>query len=124
MTQHIINDCPERLICCDICMSLVRMRFFKEHVISHYSECRGKIRRLEGSLLTESQRLTNITTMCGSHAIDIPDEDPPPIENTTINPMMMSVENLDEMIRQSIVFPWITDEDSKEDDEEVDNSES
>jgi len=123
MTQHIINDCPERLICCDICMSLIRMRFFKEHVISHYSECRGKIRRLEGSLLTENQRLTNITTMCGNHGIDVPDEEttPLPIENATIiNPMMIGVDNLDEMIRQSIVFPWIT-EDSKDEDEEVDS---
>lgn len=118
MTQHIMHDCPERLICCDVCMSLVRMRFFTDHVIGHYTESHNKIRRLEGSLLTEKQRMTNIMSMCSNHGIEVPEDVAIEEATPTVHPIMMGVENLDDMIRQSIAFPWIA-EDSKEDDDSL-----
>ena len=38
MTNHILDKCMERLVCCDICMGLIRMRFFHKHLFNHYKD--------------------------------------------------------------------------------------
>lgn len=69
MTDHILNQCPERLVCCDVCMGLIRMRFFKKHLLNHYHESLRCIQTALTRLETEKTKLQQIVEMCDQHNI-------------------------------------------------------
>lgn len=64
MTNHILDKCMERLVCCDICMGLIRMRFFHKHLVNHYKDSLERIHSTTITLDSEKERLANIVTLC------------------------------------------------------------
>ena len=75
MTNHILEKCPERLLCCDICMGLIRMRFFQKHLLNHYKDSIERIHSTTITLDSEKERLTNIMSICEQYDIPLHEAD-------------------------------------------------
>ena len=73
MSEHILHRCDERLVCCDICMGLIRMRLFQVHLRTHYHEITTRIHTLNVSLETEKERLTTVLDMFQENGISLHD---------------------------------------------------
>lgn len=63
MTHHILNECRERLMCCDICMNLVRWCMFEKHILRHYHDSRTKLTSLRIQRQLECENLSNVTSI-------------------------------------------------------------
>ena len=72
MSDHILNKCDERLVCCDICMGLIRMRYFNVHLQNHYTEVCKRIRTLSMNLDNERERLSHLLDICSQSNIRLP----------------------------------------------------
>ena len=74
MSDHILHRCEERLVCCDICMGLIRMRLFHVHLLNHYQEITSNIRTLTLNLETEKERLHTVLDMFQENGISMNQE--------------------------------------------------
>ena len=83
MSDHILNKCDERLVCCDICMGLIRMRYFNVHLQNHYTEVCKRIRTLSMNLDNEKERLSHLLDICSQSNIRLPHDSFHPLLHST-----------------------------------------
>ena len=82
MSDHILHRCDERLVCCDVCMGLIRNRLFRFHIRNHYTEITAKIRSLTMNLEIEKERLVSVLEIMNENTITTPT----PAANTVVPP--------------------------------------
>lgn len=127
MSDHILNKCDERLVCCDICMGLIRMRYFNIHLQNHYTEVCKRIRTLSMNLDNERERLSHVLDICSQSNIQLPhDSFQPLLQNTPHRSFISQEESSDTHNTDrpntpepfTVIFDSVTSSDSTESTEE------
>jgi len=60
LSEHIISDCPERLVACEMCNSFIRFKNFKPHLHNHLSEINKNIQIIRNKLKEEEYNYVRI----------------------------------------------------------------
>lgn len=55
LSDHIISECPERLVSCEICCSFIRFKIFKEHLHNHLIEINKNVQIINNKLRAEEE---------------------------------------------------------------------
>lgn len=60
LSDHIISECPERLITCEICSVFIRFKLFKNHLRRHVVEISRNLQLIKNKLKEEEQAYQHI----------------------------------------------------------------
>jgi len=60
LSDHIISDCPDRMITCEICSVFIRYKLFKNHLRRHVVEISRNLQLIKNKLKEEEQAYNHI----------------------------------------------------------------
>lgn len=71
LSNHILSQCPERLITCEICNTFIRSKLLKNHLRHHVVEIKKNVQRIKNKLREEEDTFQRIQKLIS----DLPHED-------------------------------------------------
>ena len=86
LSDHILSECPERLVACDVCTSFIRFKMFKNHLRRHIIEISKNVQLIKSKLREEEHSYQHIRKIL-QNLEDVPTTPPnlpPPTEIITI----------------------------------------
>lgn len=69
LSDHIISDCPERLVTCEVCSSFIRYKSFKNHLRRHIVEVSKNVTLIRNKLREEEATYQNIQRLIEQFSI-------------------------------------------------------
>lgn len=75
LSEHIISECPERLITCEICYSFIRHKIFKNHLRRHIVEINKNVIFIKDRLREEDHAYQRVQKLLDGFTATYPDED-------------------------------------------------
>lgn len=78
LSDHIISECPERFVVCDICSTSIRFKVFKNHLRKHIVEINKNVQMIKDRLKEEESLYQKIQKLLAQYT--------PPVDEEIIAP--------------------------------------